>query len=166
MQDWIFSIILYPLIYIFPSYVANGAPVIFGGGRPIDNGRRIGGKPIFGPHKTVRGLAAGIASGAVIGAIESVYLPYMLVIGIAMSIGTHAGDLIGSFLKRRIGRSSGESVFLLDQYSFLVFALLFALPFGNIPEAYGILFIIILTGILHKGTNVIAHALKLKHVPW
>jgi CDP-2,3-bis-(O-geranylgeranyl)-sn-glycerol synthase len=44
------------LLFIGPSYVANAAPLLFGGGRPLDGGRNfVDGNPIFGSHKTVRG---------------------------------------------------------------------------------------------------------------
>lgn len=33
MYGNLYPIILYPLIYIFPAYAANGAPVVFGGDR-------------------------------------------------------------------------------------------------------------------------------------
>ncbi|MGC8699821.1 MAG: CDP-2,3-bis-(O-geranylgeranyl)-sn-glycerol synthase [Candidatus Micrarchaeia archaeon] len=157
---------MYPIIYILPAYVANGAPVIFGGGKPLDFGKKIKGKPIFGPHKTIRGLVFGIASGIIVGAIESLFLPYMLILGIALSLGTHAGDLLGSFVKRRMGKKSGANMPIIDQYLFLVFALLFAYPFGNAPGILGIVFLFVLTGILHKLTNVLAHRAKLKEVPW
>ncbi|MCL5008319.1 MAG: CDP-2,3-bis-(O-geranylgeranyl)-sn-glycerol synthase [Candidatus Marsarchaeota archaeon] len=158
--------ILFPIIYIFPAYVANGAPVIFGGGTPIDMNRRFRGKPIFGKHKTIRGFVFGVASGIIIGALESVALPYMLAIGIALSFGTLFGDMLGSFIKRQMGFKEGKDVFLMDQYLFLVVAMLFALPLGHLPELYGIIFIILLTGVLHKLTNYIAHKAKLKEVPW
>ena len=49
---------------------------------------------------------------------------------------------------------------------FLLFAFIFAFPLGNLPAWYGIIFIIILTGVLHKGTNIAAYIMKLKNVPW
>jgi CDP-2,3-bis-(O-geranylgeranyl)-sn-glycerol synthase len=162
----VYSLIIYPLIYIFPAYVANGAPVIFGGGTPLDFKRKLDGKRIFGDHKTIRGLIAGILSGIIIAGVESAYLPYMLLIGVMLSIGTHAGDLLGSFIKRRFNIKSGKSIPFLDQYMFFVFALLFAYPFGNLPNIYGLFFLIILTGILHRLTNIGAYSLKLKKVAW
>ena len=113
--------------------MANGAPVIFGGGAPIDGRGRFRGKPIFGKHKTVRGFVFGVASGIVIGALLSLAFPQMLIIGIALSFGTLIGDMIGSFIKRQTGHKEGKDVFLMDQYAFLVVALLFALPFGYLP---------------------------------
>ncbi len=161
-----YDLIIYPILYILPAYVANGAPVLFGGGMPLDLGKKIGGKRILGDHKTIKGLIAGICSGIIIGFVESQYLPYMLLVGIALSIGTHFGDLIGSFVKRRLGLKPGASAFLLDQYTFVVFALLFASPIGQMPDVYGIIFILIITGILHKLTNMGAHMLRLKNVSW
>ena len=56
------------LYFIFPAYCANAAPVIFGGGFPIDGGRVFrDGRPIFGLHKTVRGFLAGLAIGTLVG---------------------------------------------------------------------------------------------------
>ncbi|MGC9129458.1 MAG: CDP-2,3-bis-(O-geranylgeranyl)-sn-glycerol synthase [Candidatus Micrarchaeia archaeon] len=161
-----YSLFVYPIIYILPAYIANGAPVIFGGGRAIDMGKKLKGKPIFGPHKTIRGFLAGIASGILVGAFESIFLPYMLAVGVLLSFGAHAGDLLGSFIKRRLNRKPGSNVPLLDQYMFFAFALIFAYPMGHMPGIGGLIFLTILTGILHKLTNIGAHKMKLKKVPW
>lgn len=162
----LYSLVIYPIIYILPGYVANGAPVLFGGGRPIDNGRLLGKKRIFGDNKTWRGLIAGLFVGALIAFGESFALPYMLAIGILQSFGAHFGDLLGSFIKRRMGKGPGHSAGFMDQYLFVVFAILFASPLGNLPSLYGIVFILIITGALHLFTNSVAHRWKLKSVPW
>ena len=165
-MDFLYPVILYPIIYILPAYVANGAPVLFGGGRTIDNGKRLWGNPIFGQHKTWRGLVAGILSGTLMAAAEGYFMPALMLAGIAMSFGAHFGDLLGSFIKRRMRRDSGNNMFLLDQYLFVIFALIFAAPFGEMPTLYGIVFLLILTGVLHISTNAAAHKMKLKDVPW
>ncbi|MGC9204956.1 MAG: CDP-2,3-bis-(O-geranylgeranyl)-sn-glycerol synthase [Candidatus Micrarchaeia archaeon] len=156
----------YPIIYILPAYVANGAPVIFGGGKPLDLGKKLFGKRIFGDHKTIKGLLAGLASGFIVSIVLSLFFPYMLAIGILLTVGTHIGDLLGSFIKRRIGAKPGVNIPIMDQYLFFVMALLFALPFGHLPSLYGLIFLVILTGILHRLTNIAAHKAKLKDVPW
>lgn len=162
----IYAIIIYPILYILPAYVANGAPVIFGGGKPLDLGRKFRGKRIFGDHKTIRGLLAGVASGIIIAGVESIFLPFMLLVGVALSLGTHIGDLFGSFVKRQLGMKEGEKLPVLDQYLFFVFALLVALPLGHLPTVWGIIFLVVLTGLLHVATNLGAYKLKLKSVPW
>lgn len=161
-----YSLVIYPIIYILPGYVANGAPVLFGGGRPIDNGRKLGRNRIFGDNKTWRGLIAGLLAGTLIGFGESFALPFMLAIGIAQAFGAHFGDLLGSFIKRRSGKSPGHRGGYMDQYLFVIFALLFAAPFGNLPDIYGIAFLLLITGALHLFTNTVAHKWKLKSVPW
>lgn len=162
----LYTVFAYPLIYILPAYVANGAPVIFGGGKPLDFGKKLMGKRLFGDHKTIKGLLYGLASGFLLSLIISLFLPYMLVIGVLLTIGTHAGDLLGSFIKRQMNLKPGVSIPIMDQYLFFVVALLFAFPFGHMPSLYGMLFIIILTGLLHRLTNILAHKAKLKDVPW
>lgn len=168
MTSLLFLIILYPIFFIFPAYCANGAPVVFGGGKPIDFGKKFKGKPIFGKHKTIKGLISGIASGVIIGFAESLVPGYsfMLAIGAVQGIGAMAGDLVGSFIKRRRNLKEGSKGGLMDQYLFLIFAFVFSIPLGNLPDIRGIIFIFLLTGILHKFTNTVANRWKLKDVPW
>ncbi|MHA2174229.1 MAG: CDP-2,3-bis-(O-geranylgeranyl)-sn-glycerol synthase [Candidatus Hodarchaeales archaeon] len=69
MVDIIESIIN-SVIFIFPAFVANAAPVILGRGgrynRPIDGGRFWkDGKRILGDGKTIRGFISGTLSGMV-----------------------------------------------------------------------------------------------------
>ena len=68
-------------------------------------------RPIFGAHKTWRGLIVAVLVGAGVGS--------------ALSIGWHvgsifamlalAGDLLSSFVKRRLGQPNGGRVPLIDQ---------------------------------------------------
>jgi CDP-2,3-bis-(O-geranylgeranyl)-sn-glycerol synthase len=166
LLGWLFGTIIYPIIYIFPAYAANGAPVIFGGGRPLDMGRKLRGKRIFGDHKTIKGTVSGAVCGVLAGAIEAPFFPYMLAIAVALTAGAIFGDLFGSFLKRRMNHNPGAQVPVLDQYGFFIFAMLAAFQLGHLPSVYGIIFIIILTGALHVLTNMGAHKLRLKDVPW
>ena len=165
---WVYSIILYPIIFIFPAYAANGAPVLFGGGRPLDLGMKIKGKRLFGEHKTSRGTASSIIAGIAAGAIEAVFLPYMLIASILLTIGANIGDLLGSFIKRRMNMKPGKSLPIMDQYGFFIFALIVAYPisYAHFPGTLGIIFLVVLTGALHILTNKGAHRLKLKEVPW
>ena len=166
LYNLLYTVILYPIIYIFPAYAANGAPVLFGRGRPLDSKKRINGKRIFGDNKTRRGLAASLICGILVGLIEYPFLPFMLPISILLAIGANAGDLLGSFAKRQAGISAGKGVPILDQYGFFVAAMLLASPLGHLPSLYGVIFLVMLTGALHVLTNIGAHRLRLKRVPW
>lgn len=168
MDNLLYIIVVYPILFILPAYAANGAPVILGGGTPIDLNRKFNKKPIFGKHKTIKGLISGIASGILMGFIESTApgFGFMLYIGIAQALGTHFGDLLGSFIKRQQGSKEGHKAELLDQYLFLIFAFIFSIPFGNAPVIYGVIFIFLFTWLMHRLTNKIAYKLRLKDVPW
>ncbi len=165
MFDW-YNIVVYPLIYILPAYVANAIPVLLHGGGPIDFGRKIFGKRIFGDNKTLIGTASAIVAGIVVGALESPFFGYMLAVGFLLALGTVFGDFLGSFIKRQLNFKSGASFPLMDQYGFYIFALIFAYPAGHLPSLYGLIFLTIITGFVHLFTNIIAHRLKLKKVPW
>ena len=162
----IYALFLYPIIYIFPAYAANGAPVLFGGGKPLDMKRRLMGKRIFGDHKTVRGTASSLACGIIVGAIYYPFLHYMLPIAVMLTIGANFGDLLGSFIKRRLAFKPGKSFPVMDQYGFFIFALLFSFWLGHMPGVYGLAFLVVLTGAMHVLTNIGANRLKLKEVPW
>ncbi len=130
-------------------------------------GAKLYGKRIFGDNKTIRGTASSLICGIAVGLIEYPFLHYMLPVAILLAVGANVGDLLGSFIKRRLNVTHGASFPLLDQYGFFVFALLFALPLGHyMLTIYGVIFLIVLTGLAHVFTNRGAHKLRLKKVPW
>jgi len=69
------------------------------------------GRPLFGSHKTWRGLLAGVVASALLGA----GLGAGVLVGAAFGSLSLAGDLCSSFVKRRLGRQSGEWSPFLDQ---------------------------------------------------
>jgi len=166
MSGLLYTLLIYPIIFILPAWIANGTPVVFGGGEPLDFGKKLAGKPIFGKHKTLRGTASGIVGGFMISALEYFFLSFPLTLGVVLTIGAVLGDLLGSFIKRRAGLKEGANVMFLDQYSFFVVALLFSLPLGGLPAYGGLIVLVMLTGLLHKGTNMLAHRARIKQVPW
>lgn len=163
------------ILYILPSYVANSSPVVLGGGRPIDGGAHIGGNRVLGKSKTIMGFFGGLLAGIFVAAIlayavEIPFFPsrnYQLYGGIALSFGTVVGDLLGSFLKRRLGIEEGKP-FIVDQLAFLVVALLMAYPFTMIPfySLDNLLYLAVLTYVLHVGSNIVANKIGIKKVPW
>ncbi len=166
--------IVYALYFIFPAYCANAIPVIFGGGRPIDDGRTfLDGKPIFGAHKTFRGFFAGLLIGTLVGALQSVIgesssmplFEYPLLLGFTTSLGALLGDLLESFIKRRLNLSPGAPFPVVDQLDFVIGALLFSLIVSP-PSLTTALLIIIMTPPIHLLTNFMAYLLGVKKTPW
>jgi CDP-2,3-bis-(O-geranylgeranyl)-sn-glycerol synthase len=162
--------IAYALYFIFPAYCANAAPVIFGGGRPIDADKTfIDGKPILGSHKTVRGFFAGLIVGTLVGFVQNTVYPLYQsnpLLGFALSLGALIGDLFDSFIKRRLGFPPGASFPILDQLDFIVGALLFSLMVPPLPPLNLILIIIVITPPIHLLTNVLAFLFGFKNTPW
>ena len=155
--------------FILPAYVANATPVVLGGGRPIDGGRKfIDGRPIFGAGKTWRGLAAGLAAGTMVGLVQGLIVAnpsHYLLLGFLLALGALFGDMLGSFIKRRLGIKRGGAAPGLDQLGFAAAALLLASPIA-LPSLGEIAAIIAVTPILHVGTNFAGYKLGLKSRPY
>jgi CDP-2,3-bis-(O-geranylgeranyl)-sn-glycerol synthase len=118
---------------------ANATPVILAGilgkrlDAPIDAGKRLrDGRPVLGPHKTWRGLVAGMLASTLAGWL----LPAGVLVGLGVGAVSLAGDLASSFLKRRLRFESGRSSLLLDQLPESVLPLaVFAGALGLSPAA-------------------------------
>lgn len=97
--------------------VANGVPLFakrfFGEAtnRALDGGARWHGKPVFGPSKTIRGIATAFVATPVV----ALLLGLPALIGLIVALGAMAGDLISSFVKRRLGMPSSSQAPGLDQ---------------------------------------------------
>lgn len=154
------------LFFIGPSYVANAAPLLFGGGRPIDGGRNfVNGQRVFGAHKTVRGFFAGIIAGSLIGLAESLVEPTLLVGGLMISLGAVLGDLLGAFVKRRLKMKPGSPFPVVDQLDFVLGGL--TLGFVFFPLSWpSILIVVLVTPPIHFGTNFGAYLLGIKKNYW
>ena len=118
--------------------------------RPLDHGATwFDGRPLFGPHKTIRGILASLIGST---------LAFPL-LGVSWQTATFAaillmaGDLLSSFIKRRLHLASGESVFGLDQiFESLLPALYLGsrmqAPLWSVPLA-----IIIFVPVAHAGAR-------------
>ena len=168
------------ILYILPSYFANSVPVVLGGGAPIDGNRKMDdGQRLFDDGKTVRGFFAGVSAGVVVGAAEwavlsggayDIYggsLSTYALAGFLLGLGTMAGDLFGSFIKRRQKIARGRQSVITDQLMFLAVAMLFSYPVASgLLSLEAVLFLSVLTYFVHVGANALAHRLGLKKVPW
>lgn len=164
------------LLFILPAYIANSSPTVIGGGRSIDNGKKaFDGRPIFGPHKTWRGLAGGIflgiSTGGLVYGLTSSFSHLSLELATSpsaclfraflLSLGTHIGDLLGSFTKRRLNIKAGGSFPFFDQLGFYIFAILVSAPF----YWFGLLDFFVwlaITVCIHPLFNLIAWVLGLQ----
>jgi CDP-archaeol synthase len=111
--------------------LANGSPVIakriFGDNyaAPIDgNARFVDGRPLVGPSKTIRGIVISL----LVTALAAMLLGLQFWLGLLVASTAMAGDLLSSFLKRRLRLASSSKVTGLDQVPESLFPLLACQP--------------------------------------
>lgn len=163
------EIIASAIWFILPAYFANAAPVLLGGGAPLDMGRKfLDGRRVLGEGKTVRGFACGLVVGTIVGLLQGIARPPLreyLLLGFLLALGALLGDLASSFIKRRLGIERGGAAPGLDQLSFVVVALILASPV-KVPPWQVIAVILIITPPIHLATNFIGYKLGLKGRPY
>ncbi len=99
-------------------FLANSVPVLLSmvlqgrWAKPIDGGGVLhDGQPLFGPHKTWRGLLSGTLVAGAVGAGLSIGILTAAAVGLCALLG----DLLSSFIKRRASAQSGHDIPFLDQ---------------------------------------------------
>src|SRR3989304_6726931 len=122
-------LIVEALKFIFPAYCANAAPVLAGGGLPMDFGKNfVDGRRVFGQNKTFRGFFFGLIIGVFVGLVEYAVFGYPLLFSFLSPLGALFGDLTGAFLKRRLDIAPGGLLPVVAQVDFVVGAGFFFLP--------------------------------------
>jgi CDP-2,3-bis-(O-geranylgeranyl)-sn-glycerol synthase len=107
---------------------------------PIDSGKTLNGREIFGKNKTWRGLVVGVITGILVAGVQALLffnsdffknntvIDYgrvnFILVGALMGGGALLGDLIESFIKRRLGKPSGRPWFPWDQADWIIGAIL------------------------------------------
>jgi len=87
-----YEIIIQALWLVLPAYVANASALIFGGGTPIDFGKKWNdGRRILGDGKTWRGLFVGAFVGMTAGFGFSVVAKYAVIIDFPIKINDFTG---------------------------------------------------------------------------
>jgi CDP-2,3-bis-(O-geranylgeranyl)-sn-glycerol synthase len=160
------------LVYLMlPAYFANMAPPFVkywrGWNRPIHHAW-------LGDHKTVMGFVFGVLSGVltaytqarVDAGVARLWPPSMwLAIGLAQGVGAMAGDMVKSFVKRRIGIAPGKPWVPADQLDFAVGALIpiaFLVPLS----AADVLWILAITFVADIAVNHVSFYAGIRSTKW
>lgn len=98
--------------------IANGAPIFATKllkhrlAARLDGGLRLrDGGPLFGESKTIRGIVVSVACTA----LAAPLLGFNWILGAELAAASMAGDLLASFLKRRLGLKVHAQALGLDQ---------------------------------------------------
>ena len=169
--------LLTALWFIIPAYVANAGACGIHNNKAVDGGRNAwDGRRIIGDGVTWGGYLAGTSLAIAASIIQFLAakqhfpiadagLAEAAALGFLLGFGALTGDLVESFFKRRLGIERGRPLPLLDQWDFLIGALLFSAVIVRIPLIdVAILFAI--TPFVHRGTNFLSNRAGLKDVPW
>ena len=165
------------IIFILPAYFANGSPVIgvklLGRATPLDGGAKAwDGRRVLGEGKTIEGLIIGLSCGTAAGMVLLISSSGVYRSGLEpfiLSLGAMFGDVLGSFIKRRLGLKRGQPAPGLDQLGFLVCALLFSILAYGVPpwlDPITLILLMLVTALLHLGTNFLAYLFQLKKEPY
>ncbi len=173
-----------------PMLIPNSAAVLFGGGTPVDFGKTMkNGTRYLGDGKTWNGLIGGTLSGVILGVIQIMIMGFLnqpdwtinpcitcaLPILFLLAFGSMMGDMLGSFIKRRMGKGRGTKFPIMDQYDFFIGAMILIVPLqwvwfktNFLEDVYLIGFIgfIVLIPIMHRVVNIIGFKMGKKDVPW
>jgi len=163
--------------FILPAYVANGGACGIHGKRPLDFGKIAwDGKRLVGDGVTWGGFMSGTTL-AIITCLIQFYVAKdrfplsdatafdAALLGFLLGFGALFGDMVESFFKRRLGIKRGTPLPLLDQWDFLIGALVFSSLIVQIPSK-DIVILFIITPAIHFGTNFLSNRAGLKDVPW
>jgi len=163
---------------MIPVYFANMAPVIVKNrfkkiAVPLDLG-----KGIFGNNKTYRGLIFGILFAIVIAYFQFLlyrfgvfkglsFVDYSnwLLLGALMGCGALFGDLVESFIKRRLNIGPGQRFIPWDQVDFVIGALVFV-GFVVVLDWKKVLVIILVSVLGHILVNHAAYYLGVRKEKW
>ncbi|MDH3328151.1 MAG: CDP-archaeol synthase [Desulfobulbaceae bacterium] len=89
-------------------------------------------RPVFGKHKTIRGIVVSVLGG-------TAFFPLLGVTWWAAGIASllaMTGDLLSSFIKRRFNLHSGKNMVVLDQIFESLFPALFLIHFLHLAKWY------------------------------
>jgi CDP-2,3-bis-(O-geranylgeranyl)-sn-glycerol synthase len=147
--------------------IANGAPILLKkalgclGDWPVDGGLTFGDeRPLLGPSKTWRGLAAAVLATGLAAPVLGLSLGSGLLFGACAMLG----DLVSSFAKRRLAIPSSGMALGLDQVPEALFPLLSVQSELNLGPGY-IVWVVALFLLLELVLSRILYVLHIRDHP-
>lgn len=180
--------ILFALWFLLPAAVANMIPIIAAKipmlsklDAPIDGGKTFRGHALLGPHKTWRGIIAGVLVSTLVLWLQQLAVAHFdwatflangvdyaalptLILGPLFAIGALGGDAVESFFKRQRNIKSGGSWVPFDQLDYIIGSVLVSL-FFVILSPWQYLWIFIVWFLIHFLSTFIGYKLGLKDDP-
>jgi CDP-diglyceride synthetase len=163
MTSFIEMVILLALIG-----AANTAPLVAKyllgarGAWPVDGGLVFfDGRPLLGKAKTLRGVLFGTLAPALLTPL----LGYTLAQGLAIGAAAMAGDLVSSFIKRRLGYTPSSQSIGLDQILEVLLPALIARGWFGLT-GWGIVCVVIAFIVIALLLSKLLYRLRLRDEPY
>lgn len=148
--------------------VANGAPVLATrllgrhGAWRLDGGLDAwDGRPLLGTSKTVRGLVAALVATT----LAAAALGHHWLLGLVFGAASMVGDLVSSFLKRRLGVASSGQALGLDQIPEALVPLLVCYRALGLDPA-GVAWLVVLFTLAQIVMSPVMYALGIRRRPY
>jgi len=176
------SHIIAALLFFAPAGVANASPIFANKipllnrwDTPLDFGKSLHGRRIFGDNKRWRGVITGTLVGGIVAYIEAITVfkvsfnaPWQLTLsfatGLLLGFGALMGDAVESFFKRQFGVPPGKSWFPFDQIDYIVGGLVVSFPFVHV-KLVDYLWVFVVWWCMHLIFSYIGYLLHLKDTP-
>jgi len=148
--------------------VANGAPILIRNilgdiaNFPLDAGKTLGDRsPVFGSSKTWRGIFASVIFTVVV----ALLLDYSFVFGLMIAVLAMIGDLLSSFIKRRLRMQPSKMAPFLDQVPESLFPALYMMLVLSLAWQ-DVLFIVMVFILLEIILSQILYRLGIRRRPY
>jgi CDP-2,3-bis-(O-geranylgeranyl)-sn-glycerol synthase len=159
------------LVYLMaPAYVANMTPPFSrfwpGWNRPIS-------ERLLGSHKTVIGALGGVLAAVITAGIQakahwrgaSIDYTHWPIVGLLLGVGAIGGDVVKSFIKRRMNIPPGGRWIPADQLDFSIGALALIAPMARLSLS-DIGLVLLVTFVGDIGVNHVAYKLGIRDTAW
>lgn len=163
-----------------PGALANMAPVLVKDfakslAVPVDFGKKLYGKRIFGNNKTIRGVVFGVLFSLVVISVQALlyrypffkslsffdYSAHWLGAGLLFGLGVMIGDLVNSFIKRQLELKPGKPFIPFDQINAAIGGMIFISPIF-LPPLVTFITVVALSFVSHIVINLLGYSMKLK----
>jgi len=151
--------------------------------KPVDGGKEFKNGPLFGSHKTWRGIILGPAVGTLVVFFQAwlfskssfireiSFFDYqkinLLFFAFLITLGAICGDLFFAFIKRRLRLEPGARFFPFDQINYVIGASLFLTPMTEINiDIKAWITLLLLTPLLHIIATQLGFILGLSRSKW
>lgn len=171
-----FTYLVKALWFFLPAAFANFSPMLVKKKKfiqtPIDFGKTLINKRVIGKNKTYGGLLIGLAAAVIVTYVQTLLYPIMpnfyladytklnfLILGLCLGFGALTGDLIKSFIKRRLNKKEGINWIPFDQIDWIIGSIIVAMIYIDLPLRIGIIGIVFF-GILDPSISYISFRIK------